>query len=155
MVNMLLNNILRKKGIDNNLIPINKTILYNLTPNEYYVYHYLLTAPNDFIPTYEAIGDILGVKSRTTISKVLNRLKQLRLVNIQPSDNVYIWTIVHTNEELIYEPPVVKVQTMSSFQKLEQELATYEKMLDYEDPSKHDEIFEKIIDVKLRMNGGK
>lgn len=68
-------------------------LMNHLTPNEFYVYTYLLNAPSDFNPSYDKFSTLLGYKSKTTIMKVVNKLRTLRLLTIDQLDDIWVWTV--------------------------------------------------------------
>lgn len=153
---MIINNFLRKEGIDETKpLIINKTILNSLRPNEYFIYHYLLTSYKDFVPSYEIVGELLNIRSKTTISKVLNRLKQLKLLTIQPFENVFIWTVRYTEEIIEGDEPRIKIVTKLSRDELVRQIGILEESLDFIAPEMIESTIEEIVNLKAKLNGGK
>lgn len=146
--NMLVKNITYK-----NTSNVNPKLLDILTPNEFYIYTYLMHAPEDFVPTQEKVGELLSLRSRTSITEVVNRLKQLGLLEISRMSNVYVWVVSDTYiapEQEVLNP--VKVTKEDDREQINLEIAQIEEALDItEDPEEMDKLFERRLELKMKL----
>lgn len=146
--NMLVKNITYK-----NTSNVNPKLLDILTPNEFYIYTYLMHAPEDFVPTQEKVGELLALRSRTSITEVVNRLKQLGLLEISRMSNVYVWVVSDTYiapEQEVLNP--VKVTKEDDREQINLEIAQIEEALDItEDPEEMDKLFERRLELKMKL----
>ena len=146
--NMLVKNITYKQTSN-----VNPKLLDILTPNEFYIYTYLMHAPDDFVPTQEKVGELLGLRSRTSVREVVNRLKQLGLLEINRMSNVYVWVIsdVYVAPEHDVLSPV-KVSKEEDREQINLEIAQIEAALDIaESPEEMDKLFERRLELKMKL----
>lgn len=149
----LIENILVKNIIHKQTSNVNPKLLDILTPNEFYIYTYLIHAPDGFVPTQEKLGEVLGLRSRTSVREVVNRLKQLNLLEVNRLGNVYVWTIsdVYVAPEQIKLDPV-KVSKEDDREQINLEIAQIEEALDIvDDPEEMDKLFERRLELKMKL----
>lgn len=158
MEELLFHNVL-VNNIENRGNYINPSLFYFLTPEEFYIYHFLANAPETFVPSYEALGSLLTGKSKSSINLAVKRLKELGLLEVERYEGVWLWTV---REQVVEEIPEriekVKLTTKKTSLKeqtdIEKEISILEERLGYmEDPIEIDKIFQEII--RLRMKGGR
>jgi hypothetical protein len=142
--------------IKNNLTEFNGYINFNLmnelTPNEFFVYTYLLNAPADFTPNYEKFVVLLGVKSKGTVYNVVKKLTRLNLLYIEKFETMYIWTVYSTEripeeKKVVFKVPERLEQNdiMLEIQELEEKLETTL------DGNESFEILNKIVELKSKL----
>lgn len=139
---------------------INVKLLDYLTPNEFYIYTYLINAPKDFSPTHDKIGVLLNLRSRTSTHSVLNRLKHLGLLSIEKLGNVYIWAIndvvIEGEREKVKQinDREITLQTTDDRRAILEEMDILEASLDFIENDEYDETLEKIFELRMKLQKG-
>ena len=134
------------------------TLMHHLKPNEFFVYTYLLNAPSDYKPSYESFAVLLGLRSKTSIGRIVDKLKSLGLVEIERLETIYVWTVYYkpsiekSEFEEDFKKGEIKLQTKNDRLDLVDEIDRLEKLLDVADITEMDNIMEQIIDARGRLN---
>lgn len=159
--NLLQKNLTREAG--NGVANIN--LMYVLTPNEFFIYTYLYNAPKDFSPTQEKFANLLSTVSTSTVSRVVNRLKDFNLLSIDKVGQFYVWTVFDTHIDIkdrkfeALNDNEIKPPTppLSDRRLIEEQIASLEAQLQlgsFPEGQAHI-VLDKIMDLKIKLKNRK
>lgn len=157
----LIENILVKNiDLEENTPFINLDLFQVLNPNEFFIYHYLVNAPKDYVPTHQKLRELMGLKSGTSIANVVQRLKHLNLITIERVGGVHIWSVFDTK---VRATQVVvdykRKEILQEFDKFEiiKEISALEEALGEPnlDPYTSEILLEEIAQKKYELKNGR
>ena len=132
-------------------------LMHHLKANEFFVYTYLLNAPETFVPSYRAFRILLNLSSDTSITRITDRLKTLKLLSINKMGNVYVWQ-VHTYKGKIDSKRMDKIlDNVLKEQTKDDRLDILEKIKGLEEsmndclPTEFEGILTEIIGLKAQL----
>lgn len=132
-------------------------LMHLLTPNEFFVYTYLLNAPSDFAPNYEKFAQLIKVSSKGTITNIIRKLTKLNLVSVEKMGTFYVWTVNYREtEKSVYvqkvEEDKIVSQTHRDRSDIMREIQRLEEIMENEsNPESIFEILAQITELKGKM----
>lgn len=152
---MVSKNLLKKENVSKPNGFINFGLMQHLTPNEFYLYTYLINAPSNFAPTYDKFMTIMKIRSKTTIHNILRTLKQHGLLDTERVEhNVWIWTVYHINETEARELIIEKVeQHQKSIDRIElqERIDILQKTLDIVSGEAYDNTLDELLKLQMEL----
>ena len=136
---------------------IDFNLMHMLSPNEFFVYTYLLNAPKDFSPNYDKFAQLIKVRSKGTITNIVRKLTKLNLVNVEKMGTFYVWTVNYREtEKSVYvkeiEENKIVSQTHSDRSDLMREIQALEDLMENEEnPQRVFELLAQITELKGRL----
>ena len=120
---------------------VNMDLMYILTPNEFFIYTFLYNQEDSYIPKYEKLIKMLNATSNSTVSNIVNKLKNYGLIRIEKLGQYYVWEILEPIIETTFvqeEALEIKHTTPTRDDRLliEEQIAQLEKQLDFVDGEK-------------------
>ena len=128
-----------------------------LSANEFFIYTYLLNAPEDFTPNYEKFAKLLKVSSRGTITNIMRKLSKLNLVIIEKMGTFYVWTVNYketkkTLQSDDLDKEMLVNQTHKDRSDIMREIQDLEDLMANEDrPDKIISLLSKITELKGKL----
>lgn len=140
---------------DNNGI-IDFNLMHLLSPNEFFIYTYLLNVESDFEPHYNKFVPLIGVKSPNTVKNIVNRLEALNLVKIEKVEDKNMWYVYYkksmkTEYQVNIQEGLIKPIPRTLIDEIKKEISMYEEMLEVAEPKDVENILKKIIEKESEL----